>query len=467
MEKPTSPSKRFHFLLSLLCAGVQVAHANIGDFGFGSRSAALGATTAAWDFEGFNAYSNPAALAFPSEKRIHLNWGLMAMEPRLTAIGNVVVENDYTSDTVRSDSVDTAYRTVFGQAIGATFKLFPEFHNLSFGITAFTPVEHLAFTDTGEAFVPEYVLYRARMQRPQIEAGVGADLEGGLFVGAGLHIVYGLTGRGDLFLQTADGKPSTMRMSASIKPKVSPALAVTKIWDRGQGGEAPGSTSLGAVLRFPAQSETVLDLTSSARAFGNLAALDVSFGADSTLFYDPLAVELGMSWKHSPSSRAFLQLDFQRWSQFKSPALSIQDPSEECTPDVPGACDNLLVNPSTSPAFSYQDIFIPKVAEEVDLTDQLTLRFGYGYRPSIFKSLPTGIGNYLDPPRHMINAGIGWKFRGLQMDLHASYHALETQTITKTPGDELGTLANTKIGGPSYEAGGRIFGGGFTLGFEL
>jgi len=102
----------------------------------------------------------------------------------------------------------------------------------------------------------------------------------------------------------------------------------------------------------------------------------------------------------------------------------------------------------------------------------MTLRLGYAYRPSIMANLPD-VGNYLDPPKHMLTAGLGWKFRSLlgfaiptQLDIHGAYHVLVTQLIVKSLNDEFG-YAGYKIGFPSYSAGGAVFGGGVSVTLAL
>jgi hypothetical protein len=69
--------------------------------------------------------------------------------------------------------------------------------------------------------------------------------------------------------------------------------------------------------------------------------------------------------------------------------------------------------------------------------------------------------------------GAGYDFKNAlsisdstRVDLHFTYQALETQVITKAPGDEAGQgTGDQKIGAPGYSAGGRVVGGGISLSF--
>ncbi|MBU6376715.1 MAG: hypothetical protein KGQ59_12005 [Bdellovibrionales bacterium] len=462
------PLKNLTFFLVAALIAPESATANIGDFGFGSRTAALAGASTAFGFDSFAAYSNPAGLPEAAGKKLSLGYGWIFMDPSFKPIENITIENKFNSDQVKTGSVDENYRSVLGQTIGAAALLSERHHQLSAGITLFTPFDPLGFTDTGESYIPEYVLYRARGQRPQIELALGARLSQRFSLGLGLHVGYGITAKGTAFLQTTAGSTSSMRVSASIKPQTSPNLGWLLTSEK-----APwetGSWSLGQVVRMPNNAQANLSFESSARAFGSLAALDIRFGAASSMFYDPLTLETGLQWKHGGRGRLLAQLDFQNWTKFKSPALSIQNPTKDCD-GCPGA--PFLINPSTLPSLPLRNIWIPRIAEEIELRST-TVRLGYAYRPSMFSTLPSDSGNYLDPSKHIVSAGVGWKrnsFLGwstpMKIDLHASYQHLLTQSVSKSPGDELGTLTSSKIGAPGYTVGGRLWGGGATMTLEL
>jgi hypothetical protein len=117
---------------------------------------------------------------------------------------------------------------------------------------------------------------------------------------------------------------------------------------------------------------------------------------------------------------------------------------------------------------------IPRIAEEWTV-GTTKYRFGYGYRPSILKNNPPdGAGNYLDPDKHMFNAGASLEFQHFlgydtpwRLDLNATYQLLVTESIVKTSGDEAGNAGDPKIGAPGYDAGGSVWGGGASLTFAF
>lgn len=455
------------------CALSRPVFADIGDaYGFGGRNAALGNATLAWTFDAFSAYSNPAALsaddARQDPRRFRFGLGLIYMEPSFKPITGITTQNSFVSDAPRTGEVVDDYRPALGQALALSYRLLPDFFNLSAGAVVFLPIQQSAYIDSGEPFLPEYALYRSRLQRPQVEAGVGAELFSGLHFGIGVHTAYVLTSRADVFIQNSSNagdanKTSTLRFSSSLKPKIVPSLSLLWIPPA-----LEQRLSIAAAVRFIASSETIMNLRSAARVIGGSAGIDFVFKANSAIYYDPLTYQLAVSYAVKPQTRVFAQADYQLWSLYRSPAIQIQDPVNNPDCPAPGSCVGAPIQPSKYGNLGLKNIVIPKVALEHQAGIR-TYRLGYGYRPSPFK-LSDGAGNYLDPPKHMLTAGLGFMFQRFfgnqtpwSLDFHAAYHALVTQTVTKSPGNEIGNASESKIGAPGYEAGGRVFGGGLSV----
>lgn len=459
---------RFACASLIMHALTSPASAAIGSsFGFSSRAASLGGAMVASDRDGASAYQNPAALSLgartkPNEK-LAFHWAMLYMTPDFTDISNVIVENNFTSDQIRYSNVDTEYPDTFGQSFGFSYEFKQTRLRWGFGMLAFLPLDELAIVDSGETFIPEYMLQRSRNQKPEFDVGVSMKPAANLSLGAGVHLGAALTSNTTIFLQTDATKTSTMRVSASLKTKATPYfganLALTP------------SLATGLVIRLPFAQTEKLKVNASSRVLGNIAALDFNFPALATMYYDPLSVELGTKWDYSDTNRFLFQIDYQTWSKFESPALEIQSTD---TTTCSGAPCGIEFSTSKNPSFEYRDIFIPRVGHEWDL-GRSTLRVGYSYRPSILKNTPSGAGNYLDPSEHRMVAGWGYQFTKFldfdtpcRLDFHLAYHQLESQRITKTSGDETGAgSGEQKIGAPGYEAGGRLLGGGLSLNLSL
>jgi hypothetical protein len=456
------------------------ARANIGDtYGFGSRAAGLAGATAGWGFDGFAAYSNPAAIGLLGEgRRFSVGLGTVMALPNFLSIGSVVTENSFVSDLADNQttvgSVDTNYRTTIGTVLGLAYRIAPNYPGFTVGLTAYLPFEAVAYMDTGESFLPEYVLYRARTHRPQVDAGFSAEIIKGLRIGIGGRVGFSLSSNAQVFLKTTAGHPSTMRFTASLQPKIAPYGGLLYSSDDDPRSTRPGSFSIGTVVRGPLTSTNQMVLRANAQLFSTFASLGFNFTAASALFYDPLTVELGGSVQYSSFGRIYAQIEYQGWGQFESPALTIGDQVtiDNCTPGNPSC--GVILQPGRNPSAPTQDLVVPRIAHELTFGDW-SIRTGYSYRASIFRNLPTGSGNFLDPPKHMLALGLGYEFKKaflsevpVRIDAHFHWHQLETQSIVKDPGNELGQgTENTKIGAPSYRAGGKILGGGISLSLAL
>ncbi len=413
--------------------------------------------------DGASVYQNPASLSqgnnqnYPAEK-LSFHWSIVYMTPDFEKINNVIVENNYTSDQIRFSNVDTDYPNTIGQTVGMAYEFKKSPLHWSFGVLAFLPLDELALIDSGETFIPEYVLHRSRNQKPELNLGTGIRPTENLTLGLGIHLGSALTSNTTIYLQTDSTKVSTMRIAASLKTKASPFLGAQYVLsDR---------WTTGLVLRAPLSQNEKINVQASTRAIGTVAALNFNFPAIATMYYEPWSAELGNRIRLGSRDELFLQLDYQAWSRFRAPALIIGTPNTEL--------GGIQFSPSNNPAFEYRDIWVPRVGYEKKW-DTTLIRWGYTYRPSILKNPPTGAGNYLDPSEHRISAGMGFEFPHFldfdapcRIDFHLAYHQLVKQTIVKTPGDETGAgVGNQKIGAPGFEAGGHIWGGGLTLNLFL
>jgi hypothetical protein len=413
-------------------------------FGFGNRASAMTGHSAAAGFEALSAYSNPAGLARSSDKKLMFAYSTLWMKPQFKSISNVVVENQFVSDQTRSGSAPTSYRTAFGNTFGLALKLAPEWYGLSAGFVLYSPLENTSTLDTGETYLPEYVLHRARAHRPQFHAGLGAQISAQWFLGLGMRIGYSTTSRSTFFLKTTSGEPTTMRFESTIQPRGGFTVGVQHTSESLQGG---------MLLRLPLRYPTTFSIDSTAEALGGLGGLDFNLAASTPLYYDPLSLEIGGTWGRSGALQLEAQIAWERWSDFEMPTIQIQNSTTR---------QGVLISGSRLPNYALRDLVVPRFGVDVPL-GTLRLRGGYSYRASIFESLPTQAGNALDPPQHRVGLGVGIP---LSLSAPAELHLflqgqfLASQNIVKSAGDEGGNLSDSKIGAPGYTAGGTVLGGG-------
>jgi hypothetical protein len=456
-------------LLTLLLTTLSITPSAIGAigdrFGFSSEDASLaGAGVGTDEISGVSAFDNPAAMSLLRsnsanvESALRFTWATLYSQPKFADIHNVVVENPVNSDqspgTSRVANVDTNYPATFGQTLGFSVRSKKSDHHWGFGAVAYLPLDRLALLDSGESFVPEYTLHRGRTQKPEFQAALSGLLSKDLSFGAGVYLGARLTSDTTIFLNQGAGTVSTMRIAASLKTQATPFFGLSFL--------ASDALSLGLVVRFASSSPESLNVQASARAVGNVAAPDFSFPAIGTMYYDPFTVSAGSKIRTSSTTTLFLQLDYQAWSKFESPAILIQN--QACDPNC-----GVDFESGRNLTGRTRDIVVPRIGHSW-IIGTSEIRVGYAYRPGIYRNLPTEAGNAVDPNEHRFSAGYGWAIASFpffdapgRFDFHGAYSLYPKQTVVKTAGDENGNLSNQKVGAPGYEIGGSEWGGGFTV----
>ncbi|MBC7386695.1 MAG: hypothetical protein H7301_11115 [Cryobacterium sp.] len=393
--------------------------------------------------------------------RLRVQWSFLYSEPHFKDIHNVVVENPVNSDSTRMGNVDTHYPATFGQSIGFSVQSKDRLRKWGLGAVMYLPLDRLALIDSGESFVPEYTLHRGSTHKPEFEVAFSGRLSSEFALGAGIHFGAKLDSNTSVFLNQGAGTSSSMRISAGLKTQASPYFGLSYV---------PSDTlSLGLTFRTASPQAQTLQVQSSARAIGTVSALDFSFPALSTLYYDPLSLELGTEWKYSSQAVIYAQVDYQAWSKFESPNITILDPqTSTCAPNC-----GVKFSEGRNLSGQTRDTFIPRIGH-VWKTLNGSFLTGYTYRPSIYRSLPTEAGNAIDPDEHRFSAGYGFGFDSLlvfdapgRLNFHAAYSIYPKRSVQKTSGDESGNAANLKVGAPGYDIGGSEWGGGLTLELAL
>jgi hypothetical protein len=458
--------RMFRLLLLFSALVPTIAHAAIGDrYGFSSENAALaGATAGVGEMSSASVFDNPAQMSLlPDGKTsgVRFHWSTLYSEPKFSDVTGVVIENPVNSDLNSGDrigNVNTEYPATFGQSIGFSIRSKKSERHWSLGAVAYLPLDHIALLDSGESFLPEYTLHRGRTQKPEFQFALAGLVTNRLSFGLGIYLGARLTANTTLFLNQGNGTASTMRLAASLKTQATPYFGLTYL--------ASDSLSLGLVARLATRSPESINVQANARAVGTVNAPDFSFPALATMYYDPLTLTLGSEWKYSDTRTLYLQLDYQAWSNFESPAIVILN--QQCDPNcgVDFADGRNLGRPT-------HDILIPRVGHTWRFNSNL-LRVGYLYRSGIYRELPTGTGNAIDPDEHRLTAGYAWGFDAIpffdapgRLSLHGAFSLFPKKTVVKTSGDENANLANRKIGAPGFDTGGYEWGTGATLEFFL
>lgn len=427
----------------------QSAFASTGEiYGYGSRASALGNTMLGGITDPFATFYNPAANS--ANPGLQVTLGTAYYNPEFRKIEGVTIQNAATSDRTGDvvGNVDTDnYLDHLGQAIGISLNLGESLKNLTVGITAAMPIARVAFLDTGDPFKPEYFNYRSRTQRPQIYGSLSASPFKDFYFGTGISIATNLSATATIFTTGSTGKVSSARIASTIKPSAAPYFGIYA---------KPDPMQVGLVVRLPNKYKLSMDTNAQAHLLSGASNIPLVLNSTSTIFYDPLEINLGAAIKIKDKSWVTLELDWLQYKAFEAPTLSLTD-----TGSLPDLKDSI----NTSPTM--RNIFVPKIGLQ-HAFEKAVVRAGYFYRPSPVKD-NSGPGNLVDPAKHVATLGVGFNLKDLKvtdreifLDLHAQYHYLVRQHISKAPGTETGGTG-TKIGAPGYNIGGYIYGGGFSL----
>jgi len=440
----------FGFCLISILTVHSKAFASTGEtYGYGSRASALGNTMLGGIQDGYSTFYNPAANSANSGLRLSL--GVAYAKPSFLEIKDIVVGNTAvaaeTGDVLGSVKNDD-YLDHLGQTVGASLNFGEKWKLLTVGLTGSLPITRLAYLDTGEAFRPEYFGYRSRTQRPQVYASMSVSPFQNFYMGTGIAISTNLAANTTLYATTNPGSVSYQRFSSTIKPGAAPYFSLYG---------TPSKLIWGVTARLPNRYTLSIDTNASARVFGTQICMPLVTNSASTLYYDPLEVDLGMGLHITPQTFATLEVDWFQYKKYESPTVKVVDK---------GSGAALLTSISNVPTM--RDIFVPKLGLEHRF-EKFKARFGYAFRKSPVEN-NNGPGNLIDPDKHLfsLGAGIDLKEAGmvaqnLILDLHAQYHWLVRKRVTKALGNEVGTLSQSKVGAPGYDIGGKIYSAGLSF----
>ena len=366
---------------------------------------------------------------------IVLGFGFQYLHPEFQPIENVIIRNNKTTSDPApvSGKVEQNYPDVFAQILDLKVRVH-ERTNATIRFHSFFPLNSFAQMDTGNTYLPEYVLYRVENQRPRLSTIAEFDIVENMRAGFGIDLGFGVTSEANVFLQSGAGKVSNQRVSATVKPRVVPILSF-EVNDylfvvRGENKVSFSLNSAAGASVFPPLS----------------ASFDVTYQSNSALYYDP--------WKFDLSRRHSLSLlgleswhlgwgaSYQLWSGYEARAAVISG--------ISGTFSN-----GQAPQFKTRTLLVPRVSLEKRF-ERARWELEYQFKDSIFTDTPSGSGNYLDPPRHtavlsaMLPLG-----EGMEWGASIQVARLSSQSVLKSD--------TTEIGAPGYTASGWLYGGSLNV----
>lgn len=378
-----------------------------------------------------NNYYAPAMLAYA--KKFSLNYSISNVSHDFKNIDGIVVKNLDNNSNAPIDEVGSAnneYDSFIYNNINIVLPLEKPLGTLA--VSVFLPMGDVMQTNSGDPFLPEYVMYRARYRRvlsyinyahalsDRFSFSVGAFL--GFQVGADLNANASLNGTG--YGSYANGKtkvgPSLSFIASAFYQLKNQQFYLTLHQEMKSNMEA---NSTGKTNNPP----TLFDIT-----------------VTSMLFYDPHIIRFGYARKMN-AWQFLASLEYQIWDKYQTPVIRIRKNN------------GVLESSDDRERTTIDNIFVPKLGAKYQATAKSSISAGVSYRPTPLGGNFSGAGNSIDTDVTIYTLGYGYKFKAMKINYEAGigyeFQKLKDVTVTKQAGLDSGA-AGSRFGSPGYNIGG-------------
>lgn len=432
------------FLILMLALLSQGTYANYAEFFGSSASTSSIGNQCNFDIDDpSNNYYIPALLAY--SKRVTSSLSASSVDTDFEPITNIQISNSTNSSTSEVGDINTDYKTAKLNQIHLSLPVAKPFYG-SIGLTFIGPLGNFMETSSGDPIAPEYIMYKSRYKRTLIHLNYAYPVTDHFAFSIGTHLGF--------------------QASASVETQVS--LNGASYGSSGQ-SETKFSPSLAAILSFLYKDNKSLTyFTYQQEMKSNLAAdasgeindptsLLFNITLESMVYYDPHILRLSYSRKFNSFS-LFLTGEYQLWSKFSPPKVTIRDNG------------GVILPSSNYEKVETKNIFVPKIGMRYEFLDNHFLSLGALYKPTPIVGDFSESGNSIDTDSTVGAFGYGYKnkFFGadLAFNLFSQYHKLKGKNVVKKDGQENGA-SGTRIGGPGYKIGGSVFVIGMGLNFKI
>jgi len=419
------------FFLFTQNAGAHVAEF----FGAGATTMAVGNQASFDTNDGALGYYSAALLAH--QEKLSLSFSTIHIKTKFEDINNIVVENSTNSNTptpVRS-SVGTDYEAVTMGSFAAVLPLAYEGSG-NLVLNVFTPIGNVLETNSGDEFLPEYVMYRARYNRTSASLSYAQPLSDRWAFSLGT--VLGFQVASDIGTQASlNGTPygSSAKAKTKAKPTLSALASLAYQTPRSQ-----------FYLSYQQEVKSSLRAVANGEINDPTSAL-FSLSLESMMYFDPHIFRVGYGQKFGGAFTLLLSADYQMWENYQTPVIRIRDQGGVLKPS-----DNYEV-------VTTENIFVPRLGLQYVFLNHWTLSAGGFYRPTPLKGDFSGSGNSIDTDVTAYSLGLEYRFEFFSHPVVLSsavqYQQLKDKQVIKSPGQENGS-AGDKIGAPGYKIGGEV-----------
>ena len=392
-----------------------------------------------------NNYYAPSVLGFSDKFNVLLQATSTAVH--FNSINGITVTNSTNSNGAEtSGKAKTDYPKFYGTALHAAVPVGGSQHLGTLAFSMFLPIGDLVRSNSGDAFLPEYVMFQSRHQRTSAFINFAKKWSDDLAFSLGT--IMG-------FQATADVKTNMSLNGASYgswasgQTKVSPSMGVV--------ASATKRFENSSVF-FTYQQEMKSNLKTIVHGEitnPSLALFDATLG--SMIFYDPHTFRLGSQFKVD-NFEYYAGVEYLMWSGYETPRMTV---AKNGGVIVPSANFEKIIT---------KDSINPRLGVKYNLTNQFSTLLGAQYRMTPIKSDFSGSGNSIDSDTIVGTGGMQYRMVIWSKDVHlgasVQYHHLMDKRVTKSTNQENATVGS-KIGAPGYDIGGYILAGSLGVKFNF
>ncbi|MDO9184088.1 MAG: hypothetical protein Q7U04_16865 [Bacteriovorax sp.] len=391
-----------------------------------------------------NNYYVPAILGFSD--RVNILLGATSTATTFKKMSNIVVANNTNSSTASTTgNVDNNYAKFYGG--GLHFALPIGYQHLgTLGISVFLPIGNLMETNSGNPFLPEYVMYHSRYKRTSIYLNFARKWSDDFAWSIGTLVGF--------------------QASAEVKSNLSLNGAAYGSWAQARSKVAP---SLGIITSFVKKiNQAKFYFTYQQEMKSNLHAIVsgeinnpslalFESGIDSMIFYDPHTFRIGTSLA-TEATELFAGLEYQLWSGYKPPTIYITKTG------------GVIVPSSNYEHIKVRNTINPRIGIKINLTDRWATSAGLGYRMTPLDGNFSGSGNSIDTDTYILSTGLQYRIviwsKDVNLGTSLEYHSLVEKHVTKSTGQEDGSAGN-KIGAGGYDISGHVIAASLGIKFNF
>ena len=392
-----------------------------------------------------NNYYAPAVLGFSDKFNVLLQASSTAAH--FKEVTNIVVTNSTNSNNApTTGNARTNFSKFYGSALHVALPVGGAKHMGTLGLSVFLPTGTLTETNSGDPFLPEYVMFHSRYQRTSAYLNFAKKWSDDFSFSLGAILGFQATAdvKTDLSLNGAN-YGSWAKAQSKVDPSIGAIVSIAKRFE---------DTTM--YLTYQQEMKSNLKTVVNGEVTNPSIAL-LNSSLSSMIFYDPHTFRLGGSTDFG-DAELFFGVEYMMWSNYKTPIMTVDKNA------------GVVVPSNNYEKLKIRDTINPRLGVKYNWTNRWSTSLGAQYRMTPLEGDFSGAGNSIDANTVVGTGGLQYRMVVFSKDVHLGasfqYHHLLDKKVTKTTGQENGN-AGPKLGAPGYDVGGYILSGAFGVKFNF